>query len=130
MDRAKLIEPLVRPPKMDSEMSVSEMQRVSSVMDASGETHRLLSYMPARLQELGWCDRVREECRYWLRKNSASGQPVVAGAKPASIRDPVDIPTAEIVTALEDIAKTWVPEQLCNEIVQQIMKVIEEKLMD
>lgn len=130
MDKAKIIEPLVGPGRTNSDLNEFEAGRLTNFMLTTGEARRIANHIPERLEELGWNSRILEECRNWLKANTASGQRVYYGQKiREKFREPEDVDPAELVEPLKRLAMDILPEDLCVEIKEHIMKVIAENLL-
>ena len=59
--------------RVTSEPSEDLTEKVDRRLKTTGEIMRLTAYIPGRLHELGWCDRVLELCREYLRSHAMTG---------------------------------------------------------
>lgn len=129
MDRSGLIEPLVRPGKCDSAVEEIEVGRVENVLQTTGAERVIANYLPGKLDEAGWNARMFEECRKWLKANTASGQRVYYGQKVREkFREPEDVDPQELVEPLTKFGMSLVPKEVSTEVVEHIVKVIKENI--
>lgn len=107
-----------------SEPDQNLIKKVSRCLESTNELARLTAYIPARLYELNWSDRVMELCQEFIRnyRSNLKGQ--------TSIIDPIDIPLDEIVQAVTPQAKLLFPEVLLKQLEDFIVQFIGEQLID
>ncbi|KAL5105719.1 hypothetical protein TcWFU_002840 [Taenia crassiceps] len=129
MDNASLIAPLVRPGKCDSAVEEAEARRVENVLQTTGAERVISNYLPGKLEEAGWNAQMFEECRKWLKANTASGQRVYYGQKVREeFREPEDVDPQELVRPLVKFGMSLVPKEVTTEVVEHIIKVIKENI--
>ncbi|VEL42856.1 unnamed protein product [Protopolystoma xenopodis] len=102
------------------------IEKVSRRLITSKESDRLLAYLPGRLSELGWNDRVYDECIAWLRQNTVTEQNVHCKDLP----DPNKIKLETLVTALKPKVQSWIPTKVKMELMNRIMEFIGEQEID
>uniref|UniRef100_A0A5K3EUY8 Restriction endonuclease subunit R n=1 Tax=Mesocestoides corti TaxID=53468 RepID=A0A5K3EUY8_MESCO len=130
-NKTKWIEALTRRGKCDSVVDEFESKQLANVMKTTGAERIISNYIPGKLEETGWNERIFEECRRWLKEHTASGKPVFYGQKiREKYREPEDVDPSELVKPLEKIAMSLVPEVVCRELMDHIIKVINENLLD
>lgn len=93
---------------------------------------RLTAFVPGRLTELGWCERIMELSREHIRNHSASGPGIMTGAALGAnnLPEPSDVPVEAIVEAIKEEARLLIPQQLHTELINRIMEFIGEHNLD
>ena len=129
MNKAHLIEPLVRLGKCNFAIEESELERITNVLQTTGTERVIANYLPGKLEETGWNSRMFEECKKWLKENTASGKRVYYGQKiREEWREPEDVNPEELVEPLTKLGIALIPEVISIEVVEHIFKVIVEHI--
>ena len=129
MNKAHLIEPLVRLGKCNFAIEESELGRITNVLQTTGTERVIANYLPGKLEETGWNSRMFEECKKWLKENTASGKRVYYGQKiREEWREPEDVNPEELVEPLTKLGIALIPEVISIEVVEHIFKVIVEHI--
>ncbi|VDP94920.1 unnamed protein product [Echinostoma caproni] len=120
------------PTRLTSEPPNDLVEKVVRRLQTTGELMRLTAYIPGRLSELGWCERVLDMAREYLRNHSASGPGVKTGAPAGSneLPEPQDVPIQQMVEALTPQAKIMIPNELFKELRSRIVDFIHEQDID
>ncbi|KAF7257268.1 hypothetical protein EG68_05096 [Paragonimus skrjabini miyazakii] len=120
------------PSRKASEPPDELVEKVVRRLQITGEMMRLTAYTPGRLSELGWCERVMELCREYIRNHSASGPCIKTGAPKGStdLCEPSDISVDAIVQEVTPQARLWVPNELYVELKSRIMEFVGEQQLD
>ncbi|KAA3677212.1 enhancer of yellow 2 transcription factor [Paragonimus westermani] len=107
-------------------------EKVVRRLQITGEMMRLTVFIPGRLSELGWCERVMGICREYIRNHSASGPCINTGAPKGSADrcEPSDLSVDAIVQEVTPQAKLWIPNELYNELTSRIVEFIGEQHLD
>ncbi|TPP63041.1 Enhancer of yellow 2 transcription factor [Fasciola gigantica] len=120
------------PTRLTSEPPDDLIEKVVRRLQTTGELMRLTAYIPGRLSELGWCHRVLDLAREYLRNHSASGPGIKTGAPAGStgLPEPSDIPIQEMVEVLTPQAKIIIPDELYKELRSRMVDFIQEQNID
>ncbi|GAA53301.1 hypothetical protein CSKR_105599 [Clonorchis sinensis] len=118
--------------RASSEPPEELVEKVVRRLQTTGELMRLAAFIPGRLSELGWCDRVMELCREYIRNHSASGPGIKTGSPPGTggLKEPSEVSVDDMVRELTPNAKYWVPEELYKQLKYRIMEFIGEQGLD